>query len=120
MRKLELAKTNRGAAGQTKLLRWQEGRCVVENREWNDIEKQLGDEMLFMKLLSQFTCEGRNVTAKKGPSYAPKEFSENVEGKRISDKRFKHAMDNLLSVNKIRMVEEGPDSRRRSKLVIVS
>ena len=117
LRKLELPKSNRGPAGQAKLLRWEAGRFVTENREWNDIEQQITDENLFMKLLDQYAAQNRNVCVSPGRGYAPNEFAKNPLGRSVSSKRFEHAMNTLLDVGKIINAEYRVDSKTRYRIV---
>jgi hypothetical protein len=68
--------------------------------------------------LKQFAQEGRNVTAKKGPSFAPSEFGSHADAKGISRQAFRQSMDRLLKAGKIREETYGPPSRLRSRLTI--
>jgi hypothetical protein len=63
--------------------------------------------------------EGRNVTDKKGTSYAPACFAKEQEAKalNLNSKALEDAMRRLFTKNKIHVVTEGPQSRQRSRLV---
>jgi hypothetical protein len=70
---------------------------------------QVDVEDLFMTFLQRFTKQGRSVTDRKGPSYAPAKFAEQPEAKadKVSNKAFAAAMERLLSMNQIRVITEG-------------
>jgi len=70
----------------------------------------------FLDLLEQFTREGRRVAASAGTSYAPAEFANHEDGKRITKDAFKKAMD--LKAKKIENHEYGPLQKRHSKLIV--
>jgi RecA-family ATPase len=117
LKQLTVMKPNYGPAGETIPLRWERGRFVLAGRDWKSSLTNVETDNLFLDLLDQFTREGRNVTAKKGPSYAPSEFANHAEAKGVSKEAFKKAMDRLLGTAKIENMESGSPSRRRSKLV---
>jgi RecA-family ATPase len=122
-RKVEFRKNNYGPAGNTMTVRWQNGvfvpelplgsleRCVIEQRT----------DDLFMALLRRHDTQGRNVTDKRGTSYAPAMFAVEPEAvsKKVSNKAFACAMTRLFAAGKIKVVADGPPSRRRSKIAIV-
>jgi RecA-family ATPase len=121
LRILELLKANRARAGEKIYIRWKDGRFIRDSRAADgvDIEQELKDEELFLKLLDKFGEEGRNACLATGTSYAPKRFAEHPLGKKVSPVRFKHAMEILLSAGKIKNETYGSGDRQRSKLVRV-
>ena len=119
LRILKLAKNNRAQAGTQVFLRWKEGRFVPENasaQSLENLQKAIEVEDLFMQLLNSSNAQGRRVSHNPGPTYAPKVFSEHPSSDGISRKAFVRAQQVLLDAGKIRIVEDGPPSKRRSKL----
>jgi len=120
LKQLIVMKNNYGPSGETIHLRWEHGRFVLAGSEWTSAITNAEVDKLFLDLLEQFTREGRNVTAKKGTSYAPHEFANHADSKGVKNIAFKKAMDRLLKSGKIKVEEYGPPTRRRSKLVHLS
>lgn len=51
-----------------------------------------------------------------GPTYAPKVIAEHPDSEGTTKRALKAAMESLLSTGRIRVVEDGPASKRRSFL----
>jgi RecA-family ATPase len=117
-RTLEGMKANYGERGGKFDLEWKNGVFVPIIAGLQSTIDTAATDQLFLDLLAQFTSEGRNVTSKKGPSYAPSEFAAHADGKSVSKLAIKAAMDRLLKDKKIENFEYGPPSTRRSKLVL--
>jgi RecA-family ATPase len=120
LRRLTVKKANYAKAGTEIMVRWERGRFVLADSNWKSSLTNAETENLFLELLEQFAREGRNVTAKKGTSYAPSEFASHADAKGVSKEAFKKAMDRLLGAAKIKNIESGSPSRRRSRLVNAS
>jgi RecA-family ATPase len=123
LRALEIKKNNYGPQGETMKLRWQNGVFVPEPRP-NSFEREAAEkkaEELFVTLLRRVTENGRRVTNKPGTNYAPTVFADEPEAKdaKISKTAFAEAMKRLFASTKIRLDEDGPPSRRRTRLVEV-
>jgi hypothetical protein len=71
---------------------------------------------LFLALLGRFNEQNQSVGAKSGTTYAPARFAEHPDAAGTDSKGFAKAMQRLLDAKKIRIVEDGPPSRRRSHL----
>jgi RecA-family ATPase len=115
LRELVFMKNNYGPIGTRVLLRWKNGVFVPEPRE-GTLEKAAAErraEELFLTLLNRFTGQGRNVSDKIGPSYAPALFAGEVEAKaaRIGKTPLVAAMARLFSSGKIHMEPYGYPSR---------
>ena len=79
LRELVFMKNNYGPIGASILLRWKNGVFVPEAGE-GTLEKAAAErraEELFLTLLKRFNGQGRNVSDKVGPSYAPALFPRN-------------------------------------------
>jgi hypothetical protein len=73
LRILEWRKNNYGPLSEKIFLRWRAGVYVPEPRagSFEQMAEDAKVENLFLDLLHRFTKQGRNVTDKKGTSYAP-------------------------------------------------
>jgi RecA-family ATPase len=121
LRTLEFMKNNYGPVGATVVLRWRNGVYVPES-SGGSLEKLIHDKRaddLFLELLQRRQGQGRSVSDKAGSTYAPAAFAGEPEAQAagISKKKLADAMARLFAANKIRVVTEGPPSRRRSRIV---
>jgi hypothetical protein len=75
-----------------------------------------------MHLLDRFTLEGRNVSDRSGPTYAPKKFAEEEEAKaaKASKARLAAAMRRLFVAKQIRAEEYGRSDNPHRRLVRAS
>jgi hypothetical protein len=98
------------------LLRWKNGVFVPVAAE-GSLEKAAAErraEVLFLNLLDRFNGrQGRNVSDKVGPSYAPALFSKEQEAKtnRVGKDMFASVMARLFSARKIHVEPYGYPSR---------
>ena len=123
LRVLEFKKSNYSHISESILLRWKNG-VFVKEPSTGSVEKMACDRRVddvFMKLLERFTRDGRNVGDKKGTSYAPVKFVDEPEAKaaKCGKEALAAAMRRLFAAGKIRMLEEGPPSHRRARMVVV-
>jgi RecA-family ATPase len=124
LRVLECRKNNYGPINDAILLRWVNGVYVPEPR-LGSLERMAAEEKidhLFIKLLRRFTEQGRNVSDKPSPTFAPKIFAEQPDAKsaKINRNAFAAAMERLFATGKIAIATVGPASHRRSHLVEAS
>jgi RecA-family ATPase len=121
LRVLDWKKNNYGPIGETILLRWKNGVYVPEPRE-GTLEQRAAEakiDNLFLDLLRRLTKQSRNVTDKKGTSYAPSVFADEPEAKAVkaTNKILGEAMRRLFANGKIKLINEGPASRQRTRMV---
>jgi RecA-family ATPase len=121
LRILEWRKNNYGPLSEKIFLRWRAGVYVPEPRagSFEQMAEDAKVENLFLDLLHRFTKQGRNVTDKKGTSYAPALFADEPEAKaaKATNRMLAEAMRRLFLSGKISIVNEGPASKRRSRMV---
>ena len=113
-RRLSSKKANYARTGGEIMLRWQEGVFVAEESS-SGLDKLAAGakaERIFLKLLGEFTEQGRRVNANSGPNFAPKIFAEHPDAEGCTKKAFRTAMETLLRDGKVRISEEGAPSRR--------
>lgn len=118
-RVLSTKKANYGRTGGEVSITWRDGVFVADPAE-TALDRMAGNakaERVFIKLLREFTEQGRRVNDKGSTSYAPKIFSEHPNSENVTKRAFKAAMDSLLASGKVRIGTEGPASRRVSYLV---
>ena len=123
LRVLEFMKNQYGALAPKVTLRFENGVFVPE-MPGGSADPLVADQrakQVFMNLLDRFTRGGRNVTDKKGTSYAPALFAKETEAKAVNlnSKALEGAMRRLFAENRIRVVTDGPPSKPRSKIVAV-
>lgn len=119
-RELQFLKNNYGPLGNSVPICWRNGVFIpvpaagtleVRAHEYNT-------EQVFLTLLTRFAAENRNVTDKPGTTYAPKMFVLEPEATGVNKAVLEGAMRRLLRAGKIKVLTEGPPSRRRSRLVL--
>ena len=123
LRLLEWHKNNYGPVSGSILLRWHNGVYVPEPSA-GSLEQLAADariDNLFLDLLRRLAKQGRNVTDKTGPTFAPAVFADEPDAKKdkVSSKQFAEAMRRLFAANKIEVVSFGPPSRLRTRIVEV-
>jgi RecA-family ATPase len=116
LRKLEFRKNNYGPIGATIPLRWRDGLYELlpgQDAFAKAATDQKADDV-FMMLLRRYTEQGRRVCDKTGTTYAPAKFAEEPEAKGLSKNQLAEAMRRLFAAKRLRVLEEGPPTRRRS------
>lgn len=120
-RKLVVRKANYTARGGEIVMRWKAGAFEVEGGD-DALDHRAASaraHRVFMALLRLHAEQGRRVNAAGGPSYAPTVFEQHPKGEGITRRAFKVAMEELLSIGRIEVVEDGPPSKRRTYLAEV-
>ena len=123
LRQLDFMKNNYGPLAEKILLRWENGVFVHEFGA-SSAEEALTDakaDNLFLDLLRRFAKQGRNVSPSRSPTFAPTVFADQPEAKaaKVKAKALAAAMERLLAANKIKILSDGPPSRRRERVVEV-
>ncbi len=124
LRVLEVKKNNYGPVSENILLRWRDGVYVVDLGKGTFEQRMAEVETanLFTDLLRQAAEQGRNVSDKPSPSYAPTVFAAAPKAKaaKATKEALASAMAQLFAANKIAVVPFGPPSRMRTKIIEVS
>jgi RecA-family ATPase len=127
LRVLECKKNQYGPPSEQIFVRWERGVYVLRDPAQADLD--LNDsgtvvEHLFLTLLRRFTEQDRNVSDKRSPTYAPTLFAEQPEAKRakpkVTPRAFADAMERLFAAQRLKLVTDGPPSRRRTRIVEAS
>lgn len=113
-RVLRVMKANYGPRGAEIPVTWRSGVFVPDAPEAG-LDRAAANgkaERVFLKLLAEFTAQGRRVNHKGSGSYAPRAFSIHPQSEGVTKRAFAAAMDSLLADGRIRIGQEGPPSRR--------
>lgn len=122
-RLLSTMKSNYGPKGDELRLRWQAGAFVPDDGgKPNPAAALLAShcEKVFVDLLRKLTRQGQRVSPSPSQSFAPRVMMLQPEGKGYTKRQLSEAQQRLLDKGTIRIVEEGPNSRRYKRLVIVA
>lgn len=121
-RVLTTKKANYGPAGREIRLRWQDGTYepVIEQPAVERTAAHKAADDAFLGLLATFEAQGRTVSSKPSPSYAPKVFAEHPDANGFTKRALCDAMERLLKINRITVVKFGPASKQRSTLTTVA
>jgi RecA-family ATPase len=120
LRQLEFKKNQYGPTGETIVVRYQNGLFVPlpGMASLDKAAQEAKADQIFLDLLARFTTENRNVSHKKGPTYAPSVFAREEEAKRggITGKALEAAMRRLFKAGKIWNEPYGKPSRPHHRI----
>lgn len=115
---MTIKKANYAAKGTPIRLKWVDG--VFERQAsafgLDSVERDAAAEKTFMSILRLTEGQGLHVSPKPSNAYAPAVFAKRNDASGVTKRAFQGAMERLLTQRKIRIVEEGPASRRRTRL----
>jgi RecA-family ATPase len=117
---LTTKKANYGKTGGEIRIQWQDGAFVLDDGKASpalSILHQRHDE-LFRSLLSAINRTGQRVAPTRGVNYAPAVMAERPDAEGASRKQFEAAMQRLLATGLIKVITEGPPSKRRQRLIV--
>jgi RecA-family ATPase len=117
-RRLRTMKANYGQVGGEISLTWKRGVFVPDGPS-TGLDRMAATakaERVFLKLLDEFTAQGREVNHLGASTYAPKKFAEHPKSEGVTSKAFLAAMNALLGSGTIVIDEKGPPSRRSKYL----
>ena len=122
LRELVFKKNNYGPVSETIVLRYQGG-LFLPLPGIGSLEKVAKDakaDEVFIDLLTRLNREGRNVSYKPGPTYAPAIFAKEDEAKKaaMGSKALEAAMRRLFQANKIQNEPYGKPSNPHARLVV--
>lgn len=120
-RVLKTMKANYGRTGAEVRLRWRRGIFTTEAKtgtSFSLIAAQAHADRVFLDLLAAYEAEGRNVSPTPSANYAPVIFAKDGRSEGIGKIGLAKAMNRLFEEKRIRVVEYGPASKRRSRLAL--
>jgi len=110
-------KANFASIGDTIKLQWRNGVIIPNNPATpNCFRKPV--ETIFLSLLETLIAQGRDVSPKPSPSYAPTVFEKHPNAEGFTKKAFAREMERLLVTGRIHVETIGPPSRQYKRLVI--
>jgi RecA-family ATPase len=122
-RVLEIKKNNYGPVSARIIVRWDNG-VYIKPRQASVHDQRSAEQKadtLFVSLILRFEHRNRTVSdSKYAPNFAPTAFVElpEVKAAGINKKALIESMERLIEAERIRIVTEGPPSKRRSRLVV--
>jgi RecA-family ATPase len=121
-RLLAVVKSNYGPGGLRLPLGWSAGAFVNEHgaAPLSQDEERAKVDRLFLSLLAKCEAQGRIVSDRSGPNFAPAAFAKMPGGAAVTNSGFKLAMERLFEANRIHAVYTGRPSNGRWKLERVS
>jgi RecA-family ATPase len=118
LRVLEVKKNNYGPLTASVPIRWQNGVFVIEAKDaFDQTVADVHAEEVFLRLLRSFSTQGRYVSDKPSSAYAPKLFADDPSVRNLSKRELELAMNRLFTAGRIKVIHEGPPSRRTRKLM---
>lgn len=120
-RVLRVVKANYGPAGAEIFLNWRAGVFVATDKRPGSLAAEANKaraEAVFVELIEAYNAEGRPVSAKPSANYAPTVFARDCRSNGAGKKALIAAMNTLFNAGRIKTVDVGPPSKRRSKLVL--
>jgi DNA repair protein RadA/Sms len=121
VRILKTVKSNYGKIGDEMQLEWCEGVFILHDPSKPGITDGLingRNDKLFVAVLSKLNRTGQRPSPNKSPSFAPRMIQKHPDAKGTKVRDLEMAMQRLLDAGVIKIVEEGPASRRRSRLIV--
>ena len=123
IREIQFLKNQYGPRADSIVLRYQHGLFLPEAGAGtlDQIAREQAAQDLFLTLLDAFGRQGRNVSDKQSPSYAPMLFAKDPDAKKagVTKKALEAAMARLFNDGKIRVQTYGRPSRPYTRLVRV-
>ncbi|MCK1279474.1 AAA family ATPase [Bradyrhizobium sp. 61] len=121
VRILRTVKSNYGKIGDEMQLEWCEGAFVLHDPSKPGIADGLLNsraDSVFVSVLSKLNRTGQRPSPNKSPSYAPRMMQKHPDAKGTKMRDLEMAMQRLLDAGTIKIVQEGPPSRRFSRLIV--
>jgi hypothetical protein len=121
VRILKTVKSNYGKIGDEMQLEWCEGAFVLHDPSKPGIADGLLNsraDKVFVSVLSKLNRTGQRPSPNKSPSYAPKMIQKHPDARGTKLRDLEMAMQRLLETGEIKVVQEGPPSRRFSRLLV--
>jgi hypothetical protein len=121
VRILKTVKSNYGKIGDEMQLEWCDGAFVLHDPSKPGIADGILNghtDKKFVAVLSKLNRTGQRPSPNKSPSYAPRMIQKHPDAKGTKIRDLEMAMQRLLDAGTIKVVEEGPASRRRSRLIV--
>lgn len=117
-RVLGTMKANYGRVGGEIAMTWERG-VFVPDAAATGLDRMAATakaERVFLKLLDEFTSQGRHVSASPSSAFAPTQFSRHPKAEGMTRRALTEAMESLLSRGDVVVREHGRGAKARSHL----
>jgi len=120
-RTLTTMKANHTRTGGEIRLKWRDGVFVAQDEpELHGMQGMAAAaraERIFLELLDAYNSDGRGVSPRPSPNFAPAVFARDPRADGLTKKALTSAMNYLFQSAQIATEESGPSSRRRQTIV---
>jgi RecA-family ATPase len=122
MRILTTKKANYGKTGSEIKVRWQDGAFALDDGKPSPVAGFLNKKAdeTYVDLLSKLNRQGQRLSPNPSQTYAPKIMAAHADAKSLTKRQLADAQQRLLDKQTIKIVEEGPASRRYRRLLVAS
>jgi RecA-family ATPase len=122
LRMLEFKKNNYGPVSESIYLRYQNGLFLpADGVQGLDASARAAlADTVFLQLLARFVQQGQSVGPKSGPNYAPARFAKHPDAQGLTSRELARAMQRLLDVGKIQIVDRGRPGKPSLQLEVVN
>jgi RecA-family ATPase len=122
-RVLRTMKANYAAIGGEIHMRWHNGVFVLTSAPGASggltaFAARENADRIFLELLGAYEVEKRDVSASNSVTYAPAVFARDPRSGGVGKRALVDAMNRLFAAKRIEVVESGPPSKRRKRLVV--
>lgn len=118
-RELEVMKANYGPTGLVLKLRWKEGVFVTDTSHGGTLDRMAADakaERVFLRLLDDYSAQGRFVSASPSSTFAPTVFQGHPNAEGMNKRAFKMAMERLFQRGAITVATHGKGVKARNHI----
>lgn len=117
-RVLSIKKANYAATGDEFNLKWHAGVFIAEAQPQGLDALAAGakGERVFLKLLDEYTAQGRFISASPGPTYAPTQFTKHPDAEGCTKTALAAAMNTLFKRGMVEVAEHGKGAKARSHI----
>jgi RecA-family ATPase len=124
-RVLKVRKANYSPIGNEIRLRWEQGvfvpmQTIAAPNGLTLLAARAHADQVFLDLVTAYTAEGREVSARPSSTFAPAVFANDPRSQGIAARGLTDAMNRLFAAKRIKTIETGPPSRRRQRIALDS
>ncbi|MFI5016061.1 MAG: hypothetical protein ACHQAY_27310 [Hyphomicrobiales bacterium] len=122
VRALKTMKANYSQIGTEIRMRWERGVFVALPTAGGSglaaYAARDNADSVFMEMVAAYTAQHRELSPHPSLTYAPTLFSHDARSQGIRMPALRDAMNRLLTGGRLKVVESGPPSRRRKRLIL--
>jgi RecA-family ATPase len=120
LRRVSFLKNQYGPEDDSLAVHWRDGMFLPQAKptSYEQAAQHERGNRTTTELMKRLSAMGLSPN-KSAPNYMPRIMARQPEGQGFTEKELEAAMDRLLKSGTIKIIEEGPPSKRRARLVIV-